>query len=106
MESISVNTEKLIPLFKRMSQSIYDDADGDGLLPGISFRTFEDTAIKIFKSIHGKPNPHIIRSISTGKKFTIHNDTRGCLETNLLTTRCRCRLSHWIPRLHYPWLNC
>jgi hypothetical protein len=74
MDPLFVKVDKLVPNFLIMSQSIYDDASSDGLLPGISFRTFEDTAIKLFKSVRGTPNPHIIRSISTGKRFPM---TRG-----------------------------
>ncbi|CEJ54607.1 hypothetical protein PMG11_00911 [Penicillium brasilianum] len=65
MDPLSVKIDKLVPHFLLVSRSIYDEASRDGLLPGISFRTFEDTAIKLFKSVRGTPNPHIIRSIST-----------------------------------------
>jgi hypothetical protein len=71
MDSVSVNVPKVTKAFNELSQSLYDDACKDGLLEGVSLRTFEDVAIKLFKAIEGPPNPQIIRSISTGEILTL-----------------------------------
>ncbi|OKO91605.1 hypothetical protein PENSUB_13012 [Penicillium subrubescens] len=65
MDSLSVDAPELIAMFKEWSESLYADASSYGLLENISFRTFEDVAIKVFDVIDGPPNPHRIRSIST-----------------------------------------
>lgn len=69
MNSLSVDTPELIAKFKEWSEYLYADASSHGLLENISYRTFEDVAIKVFDVIDGPPNPHRIRSISTGEIF-------------------------------------
>ncbi|KAF3394057.1 54S ribosomal protein L12 [Penicillium rolfsii] len=65
MDPITVDIPKIIAIFKQISQSLYDDACHQRHLEGISFRTFEDVSIKIFKAMDGPPNPQKIRAIST-----------------------------------------
>lgn len=69
MEELSVNIPRVIDLFNKVSESMYMDASYKGLLPGINYRTFKDVAIKLFNSVHGTPNPQVIRAISAGKIF-------------------------------------
>lgn len=69
MGSITMNLDALLVRFQVMAEAMYNDASDRGLLPEISFRTFEDVTIKLYKGINanGTPNAQLIRSISTGE---------------------------------------
>lgn len=69
MGSITMNLDALLVRFQVMAEAMYNDASDRGLLPEISFRTFEDVTIKLYKGINanGTPNAQVIRSISTGE---------------------------------------
>lgn len=96
MDPPSVSMTKVTAAFKEISQSMYDEACEKGLLEGISFRTFEDVALKVFNAMDGPPNPQKIRAISSGGIFDSKVMCRAALKTNLSATRRRCRLSNWI----------
>lgn len=69
MGSITINLDALLVRFQVMAEAMYNDASDRGLLPEISFRTFEDVTTKLYKGINanGTPNAQVIRSISTGE---------------------------------------
>ncbi|KAJ5169007.1 uncharacterized protein N7482_004601 [Penicillium canariense] len=66
MRAIAGDYESKFGWFCTVAGSVYDAAVAAGHLPNISFRTFEDVSIKLFKaSLEGRPNAQAIRSIST-----------------------------------------
>jgi hypothetical protein len=67
MRELSLDLPTAVERFNQLSESMYDDARISGLLPGISYQTFQDVTIKLFKGIQGPPNPQVIRAISSGK---------------------------------------